>query len=181
MTTHVALLRGINIGSKKRIKMDALRALIESLGYENPRTYVNSGNVVFDSSEGNTSNLDLATAIKHALHDQHGLDVPVVVRTGPEMAKIVAANPFPHVATTPKLLHVSFLSEIPDPALVDALDHANRGDDEYSVIGPNIYLHYPHGLAKATFMLNSFDRALKVISTSRNWNTVLKLAEMSGD
>jgi uncharacterized protein (DUF1697 family) len=178
--TRIALLRGINIGSKKRIKMDALRALIESLGYENPRTYVNSGNVVFDSG-GRTTNLTIAAAIEHALRDQHGLDVPVVVRTGPEMADIVAANPFPQVAATPKLLHVSFLSETPEPTLVDALGDVERGHDEYRVVGPNVYLHYPHGLARATFMLNGFDRALKVASTSRNWNTVIKLAEMANE
>ncbi len=178
MPTHVALLRGINIGAKKRIKMDALRALIESLGHENSRTYVNSGNVVFTASD-DASNLDLAATIEAALRDLHGLDVPVVVRTGSEMAEIVANNPFPKVAATPKLLHVSFLSEEPGPALVDALAQVERGDDEYRVEGQNIYLHYPHGLSKATFMLNGFDRALKVTSTSRNWNTVLKLADMS--
>lgn len=178
MTIHVALLRGINIGAKKRIRMDALRALIEALGHHNPRTYVNSGNVVFTASD-DTTNADLASAIETGLRDQHGLDVPVVVRTGPELAAIVDANPFPQVAATPKLLHVSFLSNVPDPALVDALAGVERGEDEYRVEGPNIYLHYPNGLSGGVFMLNGFDRALKVTSASRNWNTVTKLTEMS--
>lgn len=179
MTNHVALLRGINIGSKKRIKMDALRALVEGLGHERVRTYVNSGNVVFDTDR--SGNVELAGEIAAALQHEHGLDVPVVVRSGPEMINIVSDNPFPAVAATPKLLHVSFLSEVPGPDLVRALDDVERGDDEFRVAGENIYLHYPNGLAKATFMLNGFDKALRVTSTSRNWNTVVKLADMAAE
>jgi len=176
---YVALLRGINIGSKKRIAMADLRTLIGSLGHTGVLTYVNSGNAVFTGAPG--ANEEIAGEIAAALQSRHGLDVPVVVRSGDELREIVAANPFPEVAATPKLLHVSFLGQVPDPSLVEALAGFERGDDRYVVSGQEVYVHYPHGLARATFMPNGFDRALKVTSTSRNWNTVLKLAGMASD
>jgi uncharacterized protein (DUF1697 family) len=178
MTQYIALLRGINIGAKKRIAMADLRALVEGLGHTGVRTYVNSGNVVFTAGD-ERANTALAGEIETALNTHHGLDVPVVVRSAAEMQTVVAGNPFPEVEATPKLLHVSFLGETPAADRVAALADVERGDDEYRVVGQDIYLHYPNGLANATFMLNGFDRALRVTSTSRNWNTVVKLAAMA--
>lgn len=180
MPRYVALLRGINIGAKKRIAMADLKALVEGLGHADVATYVNSGNVVFSTVDPR-DDCELAEAIAAALASGHGLDVPVVVRSGAAMARTVERNPFPGVAAEPKLLHVSFLGEDPAPELVDALAAIQRGEDDYRVDGRNIYLHYPNGMSGAVFMLNGFDLALKVTSTSRNWRTVLKLAEMSRD
>lgn len=177
MPRYVALLRGINVGAKKRIAMADLTALVEGLGHTGVATYVNSGNVVFDAESGDDTTL--ADSIEAALMTRYSLDVPVVVRSGEEMAAIVAKNPFPESADQPKTLHVSFLSEKPAAHLVDALTGIEKGDDDYRVVGRNVYLHYPNGMSGAVFMVNGLDRALAVTSTSRNWRTVLRLAEMS--
>ncbi len=178
MPRYVVLLRGINIGAKKRIAMADLTALVEGLGHANVSTYVNSGNVAFTTTTGQ-SDLGLATVIETALAEHHSLDVAVVVRSGEEMASIVATNPFPEVAATPKLLHVSFLSDLPARDKVAGLSDIERGEDDYRVVGRNIYLHYPNGISGAAFMVNGFDKVLGVTATSRNWRTVLKLAEMT--
>ena len=178
MPRYAALLRGINIGATKRIAMADLRALVEGLGHADVATYVNSGNVAF-STDRWQDDRELAAAISAALASSHGLVVPVVVRSGAELARIMAGNPFPGVAAEPKLLHVSFLSQAPAPELVAALANVERGDDDYRVIKKQVYLHYPNGMSGAVFMVNGFDRALNLTSTSRNWRTVLKLAEMT--
>jgi len=180
MKRYVALLRGVNIGAKKRIGMVDLRALIESLGYTEVKTYVNSGNVVFTAVRA-YDNVALAGKIDEALSAEYGLDVPVVVRSGKELALIVAKNPFPEHAANHKTLHVSFLSEEPAADQVDALSSMDRGEDEYRVFGENVYLHYPNGISGAVFMVNGLDKALKVDSTSRNWRTVVALAEMAAE
>nr|MBA2775763.1 DUF1697 domain-containing protein [Chloroflexia bacterium] len=96
-------------------------------------------------------------------------------------ALIVANNPFSEHAANHKTLHVSFLSEKPAADLVDALSSMDRGEDEYRVFGKNVYLHYPNGISGAVFMVNGLDKALKVVSTSRNWRTVVALAEMAAE
>ncbi len=179
MPRYVALLRGINIGAKKRIAMTDLKALVEDLGHDDVATYVNSGNVAFSTTD-DWDNRELGRTITAALASHHGLAVPVVVRSGEELARIVAGNPWPEHAVSHKTLHVSFLDAEPEPALVEALLHAERGDDDYRVIGDNVYLHYPNGMSGAVFMVNGLDQALGVTATSRNWRTVLKLAEMTG-
>ena len=178
MTTYIALLRGINIGAKKRIRMADLKALVEGLGFTNVQTYVNSGNVVFDSAT-RQDDTHLADQIAAALNTRHKLDVPVVVRSAAEMARIVANNPFPNEAEDHKTVHVAFLGEVPASSLVDALADVDKGDDDYRVVGKDIYLHYPNKMSGAVFMPMGFDKALKVISTSRNWRTVVTLAEMA--
>lgn len=180
MPRYVALLRGVNIGAKKRITMTDLKALVEGLGHTDVATYVNSGNVVFTTPEPHEG-VDLARDVASALVARHTLDVAVVIRSGEEMTAIVAGNPFPERASEPKTLHVAFLSDAPAPHLIDALAESERGSDDYRVIGREVYLHYPNGMSGAVFMVNGLDRALDVAATSRNWRTVLKLAEMAGE
>ncbi len=176
MTTYVALLRGINIGPKKRIKMEPLRSLVTNLGFSDVRTLVNSGNVVL-TGEGDPDGI--ARAIEAALRDQHGLDVPVVVRTAAEMQAVVAENPFPEIAVTPKLLHVSFLAS-PLPAdIIGQLEDLDTGDDRIEARERHVYLHVPNGLSGASPAIQTSDRLFRVTATSRNWNTVLRLTEMA--
>jgi len=177
MPTYVALLRGINVGKHKRISMADLRALVENLGGTDVKTYVNSGNIVFDHEETKAATLE--TAIADAIRDRIGQEVPVVVRTAQEMAEIVAGNPFPDVAGDHTTLHVTFLARTPDPKAVKALAEAEKGDDDYRVVGKDVYLYYPNKLTGAVFMPNGLDAALGMVTTSRNWRTVTKLAEMA--
>lgn len=179
MATFVALLRGINVGPRKRIAMAELRELVARLGHTSATTYVNSGNVVFDSAS--TDPLTIAADLEAALGETIGQPIPVVIRNAAEMAATVANNPFPERVPEPTTLHVSFLSATPDPVLVDAFRNVETGEDDYRVIGRDIYLSYPNGVSGAVFMVNGFDRALAVTSTSRNWRTVTTLAEMARD
>ncbi len=179
MPAYVALLRGINVGPRKRIAMAELRRLVSELGHTNVSTYVNSGNVVFDSES--TDTVAMAADIEAALAETIGQPVPVVVRSAAEMAATVANNPFPERVPEPATLHVSFLSATPDPALVNALRVVEKGEDDYRVVDQDIYLSYPNGMSGAVFMVNGFDRALAVTSTSRNWRTVTTLAAMARD
>ncbi len=180
MVTCVALLRGINVNPKKRIAMADLRAIVADLGFANVRTLVNSGNVVFES-EGNQANDEIAAIVEDAILSRTKLTVPVVVRTGEEIREIVARNPFPDIAVTPKQLHVFFLATEPEAARVEALQEVERGDDDFRVIGSELYLSVPNGLSGGTLSLLNFDRLLGVLTTSRNWNTVTKLADMAND
>jgi uncharacterized protein (DUF1697 family) len=177
MPSYVALLRGINVGKSKRISMADLRALVEHLGGTDVKTYVNSGNIVFGHEE--TSEEKLETAIADAIKDRIGHEVPVVIRTGAELAKIVAGNPFPDAAADPKTLHVTFLAKKPDAKAVKALADAEKGPDDYRVVGKDVYLFYPNKLSGAVFMPNGLDAALGMVTTSRNWRTVTTLAEMA--
>jgi uncharacterized protein (DUF1697 family) len=179
MPSYVALLRGINVGKNKRIAMAELRSLVEGLGYSGVMTHLNSGNVVFTGPEG--PNQVIAARIEEKIRADLGMDVAVVVRTGEEMRRIMAENPFPARAEDHKTLHVAFLADVPDPAAVAALASVEKGEDDYRVIGDNVYLSYPNKLTGAVFMPNGLDRALGLASTSRNWRTVVKLAEMSAD
>ncbi len=172
----VALLRGINVGTKNRVSMADLRDLMETLGHADVHTHLNSGNVVFTGAA--RSHEELATEIEAAIMSTLSLDMPVIVRSGAEMRRIVDDNPFPEHAADHQTFHVTFLDETPDAKLVAALAHEERGDDDYRIIGSDIYLYYPNKITGAVFMPNGFDKALKVTTTSRNWRTVTKLAEM---
>jgi uncharacterized protein (DUF1697 family) len=178
MTTFVALLRGINVGRANRIAMADLRDLVSSLGHREVRTLVNSGNVVF-TAEDEADPATVAAGLEEALATRLRVAVPVVVRTGPQMAGVVARNPFPAAAATPKLLHVAFLAAAPGPDRVAALQEVERGEDDFRVIGTEVYLHYPLGLSGAVFLASGLDRVLGVTATARNWNTVTRLAELA--
>ena len=175
MGTYVALLRGVNIGPRKRIRMEPLRDLVQDLGFEDVRTLVNSGNVVF-TGEGETGTI--ARQIEQTLREQHRLEVNVLVRTGDEMAAVVTANPFPHIAATPKLLHVFFLATPLPEETRQTLGGLVTGDDRLVVGEREVYLHAPHGLSGASPAIQSLDRKLGAVNTSRNWNTVTRLTEM---
>ena len=175
MTTWVALLRGINLGSRKRISMADLRALFETLGLVAIRTYVVSGNVVFESQR--RARAVLAGDIERAIESTLGHDVTVVLRTGPELARIVAANPFPNadIAT----LYVTFLGDTPPRDRVGALEEVSIGGDEFAVRGTEVYLHVPNGYGRSKLNNETLERRLGVAGTTRNWRTTTTLAEMA--
>jgi uncharacterized protein (DUF1697 family) len=177
MPRYVALLQGINVGKHKRVAMVDLKALVERLGHTDVATHLNSGNVVFTADAG--TNAELAGAIEGAIATKLGLDVPVVVRSGEELARIVANNPFPEAAADHTTLHVTFLGAMPDPERVAALAEVDRGDDDYRGVGADVYLSYPNKLTGATFMPTGLGKALGVVATSRNWRTVTRLAELA--
>lgn len=174
-TRYVALLRGINLGPSRRIAMPALREALTKRGYEEVKTLLASGNVVLDST---LPEAELAAGLTTAIEEDFGLDVPVVVRTGAELADVLATDPFGDVATDTSRYSVTFLPEPPDRGRVAALPPAEGG--EYTVKGRELYLWLPDGMANSEMAKWKWDRLLGVAGTNRNWNTVGKLAELAG-
>jgi uncharacterized protein (DUF1697 family) len=176
-TRYVALLRGINLGKARQVDMPRLREVLAARGHEQVRTHLRSGNVVLDST---LSEPELAADLSGAIEQEFGFAVPVVLRTGEEMAAVVAGDPFATVATDPARYLVTFLPEAPPPASVDALPAADADDGAYLVRGRELYLWLPDGIQKTPVASWKWDRLLGVPGTARNWNTVRKLAELSG-
>jgi uncharacterized protein (DUF1697 family) len=175
VTTYVALLRGINLGKARQVAMPRLTEVLTARGYADVRTQLRSGNVVLTSRLGEAK---LAADLSAAIEEEFGFAVPVVVRTGQEMAAVVAGDPFATEATDPARYLVTFLPEPPDPARVDALPKAEGGGD-YLVRGRELYLWLPDGIQNTPLASWRWDTLIGVPGTARNWNTVRKLAELS--
>jgi uncharacterized protein (DUF1697 family) len=171
----VALLRGINVGRAHQVDMPRLRELLTERGHGDVRTHLRSGNVVLDSAMTET---ELVADLTGAITAEFGFDVPVVVRTGGELAAVVAGDPFATVATDPARYLVTFLAEAPEPDRVDALPPADSGD--YVVRGRELYLWLPDGIQGTPLASWKWDALLDRPGTSRNWNTVTKLAGLAG-
>jgi uncharacterized protein (DUF1697 family) len=172
---YVALLRGINLGGHNKVSMSDLRALFASLGAEDVETYVQSGNVIFESTEGPGK---LTDALEKRIRRDLGLSVTVLVRTRPQLAKVHAGNPFAKSGKESTKLHVTFLAEKPDLALVPELDPERAEPDEFEVVGQEVYLHCPNGYGRSKLTNAYFEKKLGVAATTRNWKTVTKLAEL---
>ena len=173
-TRYVALLRGINLGKARQVAMPRLREVLTDRGHGAVRTHLRSGNVVLDSD---LDEQDLVADLGAAIVGEFGFEVAVVVRTGAELAAVVAGDPFGTEATDPARYLVTFLAEAPAPVLVDALPRADVGD--YRVRGRELYLWLPDGIQDTPLASWKWDRLLGVPGTSRNWNTVTKLAELA--
>ena len=175
-TRYVALLRGINVGRARQIGMPRLTEVLTARGHANVRTHLRSGNVVLDSPLGEP---ELVADVEKAIEDEFGFEVPVVVRTGAELAAVIAGDPFATVATDPARYLVTFLPEPPAPDRVDALPPAEDGGGEYLVRGRELYLGLPAGVANTPLAAWKWDRLLGVAGTGRNWNTVTRLGELT--
>lgn len=174
--THVALLRGINVGGKNKLPMKALAAMFTAAGAESVRTYIQSGNVLFDAPAKRAG--QIAPAVVAAIRSQLGYEIPVIIRTAAELAAVIARNPFLKSGDE-AALHVGFLEATPAPAAVKLLDPDRSPGDSFRIIGREIFLHLPTGVARTKITNAWFDSKLKTVSTFRNWRTVLKLVELS--
>lgn len=172
--TFIALLRGINVGGNI-LKMDRLRSLCADLGAKDVRTYLQSGNLVF-AAAGSTE--QWTKRLEKKLAGESRLPVSVIIRTAEELKFVPARNPFlkePKIEVT--RLGVVFLQEAPAPKAVASLRALDLGSERFQLADREIYLHCPEGFANAK--LYSLDKILGQRTTVRNWNTVLKLCEMS--
>ena len=174
-STHVALLRGLNVGGKNRLPMHELAALFEAAGCGAVRTYIQSGNVVFQAPAALARTLP--ARVSAAILKAHGHRVPVVLRTAEELRAVGRGNPFPD---SPEILHVAFLAGWPSAAAVAALDPGRSPPDELEVRGRELYLRLPNGVARTKLTNAYLDRTLGTTSTLRNWRTVLALVELAG-
>lgn len=176
MPTYIGLLRGINVGGNL-LRMERLRDICSGLRYRNVRTYVQSGNVVFEAP-GPPS--QCAQAIEKELAGETRLPVAVILRTGDEIGRILVGNPFLKVpGVDPTRLYVTFLACTATKEAVKKLGAIKAGDDEFHVAGTEIYLSCPNGYGKTKLSNNALEKALGMRATTRNWNTVNKLHEMA--
>jgi uncharacterized protein (DUF1697 family) len=177
MQTFISILRGINVSGQKKILMNDLKSLYESF-FKDVNTYIQSGNVAFKSSE--TNDLKIAKKIEAAIFKKYNFHVPVIVRSACEMKKIVSSNPFLKDKNIDvKKLHVTFLSETPSEENVKSIENVDFSQDQFIISGKEIYLHIPESYGKTKLSNQFFEKKLKVTATTRNWNTVVKLMEMS--
>jgi uncharacterized protein (DUF1697 family) len=153
--------------------MPRLREVLTKRGHTDVRTHLRSGNVVLGSELGA---VELAADLTSAITAEFGFDVPVVVRTGRELADVVADNPLQEVATDAARYLVTFMAEPPDAEKVAALPPADHG--EYVVNGRELYLWLPDGIQGTPLASWKWDRLLGRVGTARNWNTVTKLSEL---
>jgi uncharacterized protein (DUF1697 family) len=178
MTVFVAMLRGVNVGGNS-LKMDWLREACGGIGLGDVRTYVQSGNIVFSSG---SSAAKLGPALKKLIDAQTRLPVTVVIRSAPEMSKIVAGNPFAkQKGVDIAKLHVTFLGKAPVKPARDKLDALAGTRDEYRLAGQEIYLHCPVSYGQTRLSNTAIEKALAVGATTRNWKTVTTLYEMAGE
>ena len=179
--TYISLLRGINVSGQKKIRMAELRGLYEGLGLVNVATYIQSGNVVFQAEDRDPA--ELKTRIQQAIVDRLGFTVPVELRTHDEIEEIVEACPFGPVdldQAGTKVL-VTFLSERASTERISGLAALVTPPEKLVVCGREIYLFCPDGYGRSKLSNAPLERKLGVAATTRNWRTIIKLRELSGD
>jgi uncharacterized protein (DUF1697 family) len=175
---QVVLLRGINLGPRNRVAMPELRELLVSAGFEDPRTYLQSGNIVL-SSESEAG--QLANECKRSIADGLGLEIEVIVRTRDELAEVVRRNPLGDVADNPKRYQVSFLAGEPEAEVVEQLAALAAPPEQFVAIGRELYAWHPDGVGRSKLAARLAGRGLGVTATARNWTTVTKLLSMADE
>jgi uncharacterized protein (DUF1697 family) len=173
---QIALLRGINLGSRNRIAMPALREELEDAGFEDVRTYLQSGNVVLASD---LSTDRLARRLERQIEKAFKLEIEVVVRTRDELADVVKRNPLKKVATNPKRYQVSFLAKKLPAKTVDELAALAAPSERFVAHGRELYAWHPDGVARSKLWARLAGKGLGVTATARNWTTVTKLLELA--
>ncbi len=177
MTRQVALLRGINVGGHRKVPMARLRELLGELGYEDVRTYVQSGNVALTGPDQSSDALQATLA--RQLEEAFGFDVAVLARTRDELAAIIAHNPLGELATDPARHHVLFLSAAPAAERLAAIEAEAFAPDVLVHRAREIYLWTPDGIRDSKLAQRLTDRRLGVTVTARNWRTVERLLTLA--
>lgn len=171
------MLRGINLGPTRRVPMADLRALLTDAGYGEVRTYLQSGNVVVTSD---ASPAEVEAETERLISERFGFDVPVVVRSGDELAEVVDRNPLAEVADNPKRYQVSFLRDPLAPAVGERLMAALVEPEALVIDGRHLYAWHPAGVARSKLWNAVAGSGLGTVATARNWTTVTTLLEMAG-
>jgi len=172
-------LRGINVSGKNLIKMDALKSLYSGLGFVNVTTYIQSGNVVFQSELNDTATV--GQLISDGILNLFQLRVPVLIREYNELKTILKANPFLNGGGEDiSKLHITFLSELPEESRVQSILDASFNPDEFFVNGKTVYLLCPNGYGNTKLSNSFFESKLKVTATTRNLRTIYELERIGG-
>jgi len=179
MTKYVSILRGINVGGNRKILMADLKNLFEKLELSNMQTYIQSGNVIFES-DSKSSNAVLELKIQQAIAESFGFDVPVIVRTAKELTESIANNPF-WKEKEPDIdrLHLTFLKELPSKEKLDKLKTLTFNPDRFDIIGKDVFIFCSAGYSDSKLTNQFFESKLGTTTITRNWKTVIKLLELS--
>jgi len=177
---YIALLRGINIGPHKRMKMEKLVASCTACGFKSARTYIQSGNVVLAAQK--TSCEKLAQKLEAQVLKDFGFTADIVCRTRQELETIVASNPLAKLRNTdPQKLHVVFLGESPSAEALRKLRSLTLAPDLVEAAGKEIYFYFPNGVSGSSLWKHPLDKVLQVSATMRNWNTLNQLCRIAGE
>ncbi len=178
MAVVISLLRGVNVGGHNKIKMDALRALYESLKLRDPQTYIQSGNIVFRTEERDLALL--TKRIQNGIERTFGFRPDVIVRTRSELRDAIARNPFARRrGIDPSRLLVTFLASDPGPEARDKILRIETDPEELRINGRELYIYFPNGMARPKLSWAVIEKTLKTSGTGRNWNTVTRLLEIA--
>ena len=176
MNTYIALLREINVSGQRMIAMKDLKALLIKAGYEQVMTYIQSGNIVFKSSE--TSKKTLEKDIGEVIEKHYGFAVPLLILTGEEVEKIIKKNPYNDGKKDASKLHVTLLADIPAKDLLESTRDERYQSDEFQIVDKVIYLYCPDGYGMTKFSTTFFEKKLAVTATTRNWKTMEALGDL---
>ncbi len=174
-TTFVVLLRGINVGPNKRMKMADLRAMCEDGGYGHVSTYIQSGNVLLTSA---SSEVQIVADLEERILARFGFDVSVVVRTEAEVAAAIGANPYPDEVDPTKLV-LAFMASAPPPRAFASIDPAAFAPETFTLVGRDLYLHLPNGQGRAKLTAPHLAQTKTIPTTARNWKSVTTLLELA--
>jgi uncharacterized protein (DUF1697 family) len=178
MPTFIAMLRGINVSGHKIIKMDQLRASFTAMGFSNTKTYIQSGNIIFEASNDSTANL--SEKIGQRILGDFGFSVPVTLKTAKEMEQIIKRNPFLGMpAIDHSKLHVTFLDDDPPKKALEQLLPLASKPEQVHIIGQEVFLYCPNGYGNTKLSNTAIEKKLSVGATTRNWKTVNTLLAMA--
>ena len=178
MAVIISMLRGVNVGGHNKIKMEALRALYESMKLRDAQTYVQSGNVIFRTDERDIPRL--AKRIEDGIERNFGFRPNVILRTAAEMREVVARNPFAkRRGIEPSKLLVSFLASDPGEEAREKVRQMKCDPEELRIEGRELYIYFPNGIGRSKLSLARLEKTLKTPGTGRNWNSVTKMLEMT--
>jgi uncharacterized protein (DUF1697 family) len=181
MPTYIAMLRGINVSGHKIIRMEHLRKSFEALGFRNVRTYVQSGNVIFEAAKDFP--IGMVEAIGERILSDFGFPVPVLLKTSKEMERIIRANPFmKKPGVDDSKLHITFLSDSAPRTAEKSLETLVTKPEQFHIKSQEIYLYCPNGYGRTRLSNSAIEKKLGVEATTRNWrsvNALLALAQMA--
>ncbi|MES2567724.1 MAG: DUF1697 domain-containing protein [Bacteroidota bacterium] len=177
MHTYIAILRGINVSGHKIIKMEALRALCESLGFKNTKTYIQSGNIIFQCKK--TIPAELEKKITTAIAETFNFEVPVIVKDANDLKTVIKNNPFLKRKEDITKLHVTFLNNEPDKSSVDKIKECVYTEDEFTLSEKAVYLFCTNGYGNTKLTNTFFENKLKVSATTRNLKTLTELLNIA--
>ena len=177
MQTSIVLLRGINVGGKNKLPMKDLVVILEDLGFENVRTYIQSGNAVGHSRRKPPAKMN--SQISAVIGEAYGFEPSVLILTLEELEAAMASNPFPKATKEPKSLHLFLLSKKAKKPDLEKISAAKASSERFELTDRVFYLHAPDGIARSKLAAN-VEKYLSVPTTARNWNSITKIAALAG-